>query len=231
MPFSITKPFVILSEGPADQTLFSALLRARGISNVDAPTMSDLGVAGGGVGRLGVGLNALSGDPSGWASLKGVLVIADSANTPAETFGLVCRKLRKDGPYKENGTVFVAPAGVGAVANQNFGPRIAIQTVPVGAPGALENLCSAAIEGAKPWITQCVEAYLACGQFQVAQWNAEKQAKARLQCIIAALYKSDPNKGLQYLLKAARHPIPFNSPAFTPIIREIRRFIKVAGGP
>ena len=45
-----------------------------------------------------------------------------------------------------------------------------------------------------------------------------------MQCIIAALYKKDPNKGLAHLFSIKPAIINFGSKSFTPAIKQIRKF-------
>jgi hypothetical protein len=227
MPFSITKEFVILCEGAADQVFFDRLLKERGIAYVDVPRHEDLGRHYGwqGLGRM---LNGLAGDPAGYSKIKGVLLIADSADDPVERFEEICKKVSKDGPFlKPNG--FMQPAAPYEIAKQAEGhPTISIFMVPQDTPGALETLCVDAIVDKNPWLNDCINAYLSCGSLEVRNWPAEKRDKARMQCISAVLYREDPNKPLQHVLSASPTIIDFSSSKFTPIVNAINGFCSQA---
>jgi len=169
-------------------------------------------------------LQSLAGDPSGYAKLKGVLIVADSANNIKATFNSVCKKLKDDGPF-EKPNRFVRPAGPNQITEQFAGhPCISIMLIPLGGVGALETICAKSIVQQKPWLAGCVDAYLSCGDIKALSWRAEKRDKARLQCMIAALYEKDPNKGLNYLLRVSPPMFHFRSKAFTPIVKQIQRF-------
>lgn len=223
MTFQLTKKFVLLCEGQADQIFFEKLFERRKIKNIDIPPHVELGKYYGwaGLGRM---LKALSGDPQGYARLKGVLIVADSGTTITSTFKNICRKLKEDGPFGTPST-FVKPQGPYRITEQQDShPPISIMLIPDGRPGALETLCVESIFSRKAWLKICVENYLACGQIDALNWRAEKRDKAYMQCIIAALYEKDPNKGLRYLFSVKPPIINFSSKCFTPLIKQIERF-------
>jgi hypothetical protein len=147
LPFTLTKRFVILCEGPADQVFFQKLLEYRGIRDFDVPPHSELGKYWGvaGVGRT---FRALAGYPAGYARLKGVLVIVDGARST--TFRDVCKKIREDGPFVAPAD-FVRPTAPNVTAKQSPGhPSISIMLIPLGRTGALETICADAITHRRP---------------------------------------------------------------------------------
>jgi len=228
VPFLITKEFVILCEGAADQVFFERLLSQRKITDFDIPPHGHppQGYLGRhfGVDGLGGMLRTLAGDAIGYAKLKGVLIIADAASSASSTFNKICRKIEGDGPFVAP-EKFLRPGGPNQISPQGAGhPRLSILLIPLNGAGALETICVESIIQKKPWIAECVNAYLACGEIRALKWRPEKRDKARLQCVIAALNESDPNKGLQYLLRIEPPLVHFRSKVFTPIVRQILNF-------
>lgn len=221
MAFSISKEFVLLCEGPADRNFFQKLFKDRGINNFDVPEHQLIGKHYGWA-SLGKMILALSGDPTGYAKLKGILLVADSGNRASTTFSRICRKIKEDGPF---GQQFVRPTGPSIIAKQRSGhPPLAVMLIPHGATGALETICVQSIVDRKPWLKTCVESYLQCGNINAMNWPPEARAKAQMQCIIAALNKDDPNKGLGYMFSVQPPLIHFRSKRFTPIVRQIKKF-------
>jgi hypothetical protein len=223
MAFSISKNFVALCEGPADQIFLSKLFEKRKITEFDVPIHSTLGKFFGS-GSLGNMLNALSGDASGYSRLKGVLIVADSGDEPKKAFNKVCRSIAKNGPFIAPQR-FVRPPGPNQTTQQPPGhPKISIMLVPIGRLGALETVCIEAIVQKKPWLSGCVDTYLSCGENNALDWGAEKRDKARLQCMIASSFKKDPNKGLAHLFSVKPPMIRLQSKVFTPIVKQILKF-------
>lgn len=177
-----------------------------------------------GVDGLGGMLKALSGDPSGYAALQGVLIVADFGDDAQATFRRVCRSINRHGPFDANAQFNRPTAACRVTAQPQGHPSISIMLVPLAAIGGLETICAQAMFQTKPWLRACVEAYLDCGHFTVADWPAERRGKAMMQCIIAALYKNDPNKPLAQLLALKRSVIDFRARNFTPLVRYVRRF-------
>lgn len=222
MAFSLTKKFLLLCEGPADQIFFQKLFDSRKIDDFDIPEHEKIGSLYGWQ-ALGKMLLAVSGDPGGYGNLKGILIVADSCDDPVKSFKRVCSKIKTHGPY---GSHFLQPNSPLSVTKQIIGhPPISIMLVPTAGTGALETLCVAAIFNKRAWLRSCVETYLGCGQIKALQWPAEKRDKAKLQCAIAALNQKDPNKALKHMLKQKSAIIPFRSKVFTPLIKQVRKFL------
>jgi hypothetical protein len=223
MAFSLTKEFVILCEGPADQRFLEKLLEKRKVRKCDIPEHKELGGHYGSA-SLGRMVRSLAGDPGGYAKLKGILVVTDSGDDPATTFKRVCEKLTTDGPYDApNG--FITPTGPYQITPQPPGHApIAIMLIPEGRPGALETLCVESVVNRKPWLRACVDQYLSCGRLDVLNWPPEKRDQARMQCVIAGLNREDPNKGLAYLFSITPPIIHWGSVIFTPIVEYIKHF-------
>jgi hypothetical protein len=225
--YALTKKFVLLCEGSADQIFFEKLLAARNVLDIAIPPHKLIGEHWGWQG-LGRNFAAIAGDPSGYANLKGVIVVADSADDVTISFNRICQKLAEDGPF--GGTKkFVKPSAPYQLVRQKSGhPAISIMPIPKGGPGALETLCAESVIERKPWLSACLNSYLSCGQLDVLTWRAEYRDKARMQCINAVFYRKDPNKPLTRILSAKPPVIFFRSKSFTPIVNEIKKFCSLA---
>jgi hypothetical protein len=68
-----------------------------------------------------------------------------------------------------------------------------------------------------------------CECSDVKNWNAEPQAKARLQCGIAVLNKDDPNKTLRWIFERELELIPISDPAFDPVERLLCDLAELVG--
>jgi hypothetical protein len=140
--FQISRQFALLCEGPADQIFFKKLFAQRRINGFDIPTHRQMGDKDYGVDAFGKLLNSLAGDPSGYAGLRGILIVADSGDDVDATFRRVCRGIRRHGPFGSPST-FVQPNGAFQVTVQPRGhPAISIMLVPRGRGGALETICA-----------------------------------------------------------------------------------------
>lgn len=223
--FQITKKFALLCEGPADQAFFVKLFARRKINGFDIPAHGVMGKFYG-VDGFGGMLRALSGDPSGYAGLKGVLMVADAGDDPERTLRRVCRSINRDGPF-DAASRFIKPTAAFRVTSQPAGhPAVSVALIPDSGLGGLETICAESAFGTKPWLRRCVQTYLSCGKLNVSEWPSERQGKAAMQCIIAALHKKDPNKPLAQLLTRKQSIINFRSANFTPFVRYVRRFCR-----
>jgi len=222
MTFSLTKDFVILCEGAADRSFLNKLLEIRQINDFDLPDNDQLGKHEGWQ-SFGHKLSALAGDPSAYSRIKGVLVIADSSDSAENRFDEICQKIGSDGPFVANG--FAKPLSSNVIAHQASGhPSISIMFIPPDRAGSLESICADAILAECSWIAACLESYLSCDKIDVLNWGAEKRDKARLQCLIAALNKNDPNKSLRYLFSVKPPMINLESNIFDKIVKNIIDF-------
>jgi hypothetical protein len=204
--FVFENDLVVICEGPADKAFLKKLAIVRGLPHFDCPWPADRDVDSeapikafnlAGKDKFGVVLDALEGqiiqNPEE-KKIKGVVFVADAGDDPSQTFRSLADKIRQvkkwgvpDNPY----TVKQSSSGI---------PSVAIILVPPdNQPGGLETLCVDFFREKRPEIFGCMEAYLKCGSISVATWNAEKQAKAKFQCLIAATNKDDPNKSLRHI--------------------------------
>jgi hypothetical protein len=223
LAFQLTKKFVLICEGPADQIFFKNLFDRRKIRNFDIPQHKNIGGYYGWP-SLGRTLRGLAGDPGGYAQLKGIVVIADSGDNITITFNRICRKLKEDGPFGTP-SAFIKPNGPYQITRQPIGhPPISVMLIPESRSGALETLCVESVLRQKVWLKGCVETYLSCKQLDALNWRAEKRDKAKMQCIIAGLYKKDPNKGLGHLFSVRPAIVNFRSTIFTPLVKQIQQF-------
>src|SRR5205823_9721677 len=135
------------------------------------------------------------------AGLKGVLIVADSGDDSNAIFTLICKILSRDGPFDASAK-FVRPETPFVVTAQPPGHlAISIMLLPPGGHGGLETICAESAFRRRPWLRECVQTYLQCGDISATNWKSECYGKSVMQCIIAALHKPDPNKTLRYLFQ------------------------------
>ncbi len=221
----ISGNFALLCEGKADQKFFAKLIEKRGaipdflmLPHADFYGKDDYTRQ----------LLALKGDPSGFAALRGVLIVVDSADCPKATFRDVCRQIQNAGGYG----VPTRPLEIAPAAGH---PAVAVMPIPdERTPGGLEVLCTNYFEAREPWVTACLKAYLECGEIKTLSWSPEKIAKARYQCLVAALHEADPSRALSMAFKsgknARRRMIHVEDATFDQVYNNLRGFCDQVNG-
>jgi hypothetical protein len=163
-------------------------------------------------------LSSLRGDPTGFARLKGILIIADSADDPDKTFKGICSQIASAGEYGVPTRLLELASYSGA------GPAIAVTLIPDDShPGSLESLFVKDIADRHDWINKCVETFLGCGKSQALLWSPEKLSKAKFHSMVAALHEDDPSRAAS---KAFREPpvIDISAKCFNDLEKRIRDF-------
>jgi hypothetical protein len=216
MPYTLKRDRVLLCEGSADKAFFLKLAAQLGLPEFDIPFPQAHAAPGervlAGKDAIPQMLQALRGSAVDYRRLKAVLIAVDSGNDPMETFGEVCRQIRGIGGLGiPDRPLELAESGAGH-------PGVAVLLVPGGRPGSLETLCVEAIAEKSPELLRCVDEYLSCGPIMAGGWDAEKRDKAKLQCLIAATNRDDPNRTIRWAFDAV---IPLVSNAFSGIRRSL----------
>ncbi|MGY3366231.1 hypothetical protein ACVWZL_003356 [Bradyrhizobium sp. GM2.4] len=174
------KPFVLLCEGVGDQRFYLKLFEGRNIG-------ADFSIrVAGGVSNFGSDLANIAVSESFLANVKAVLVVADNDSEPSESFEAVQAEIKK-------APDFGVPAAEQTVAKSKNGlPPVVVLMLPIGAPGNLECLCLEAAHakfGLKAELDAFVAATPAMG------WSIGKQSKMRMQAILAASNRKQPDAG------------------------------------
>ena len=216
MPISLKESFVILSEGDADKAFIEKLMEQRGnFPAFDFPYPNQQFHGNTAFGNM---LSSLRGDPIGFARLRGILIVADSADDPAKTFKSISSQIAAAGGYGVPKRLLELASYSGA------GPAIAVTLIPDdGDPGSLESLFVKDIVGRHDWIDKCVDTFLGCGNSKALGWSPEKLSKARFHSMIAAIHEDDPSRAAS---KVFRDPpvIDISAPCFNNLEKRIRDF-------
>jgi hypothetical protein len=180
-----------------------------------------------GVDKIGAMLEALNGmiklNPKLKTRIRGVLIAVDAKDSASGTFQLLRKQIEKAG-------LFAVPNAESEVAGTSDShPRIAVILLPGdGKPGSLETLYVKALSARFRSAARCVEEFLECRNIRVRVWNQEKQAKARLQWLVAATNEDDPSKSAGYLLawkrKDEKPIIDMKQKCFGPIYKAVKAF-------
>lgn len=217
--------FTLLCEGAADQSFFKIMLEKRG----GYPPFNYLNPKEHyGATNFDKMLQAIQGDLKSFTHLKGVLILADSASNPADTFKNICSQLKHAGK-------FPLPTAPGVTAtpdpNVNKGmPAVRIMFLPTDTdPGCLETLCVKVLLDHYPWAEACLKTYLSCDKITAHGWPVEKLDKARYHCLVAAIHRDDPSKAVSNAFRSSgggNQPplIDVGHPVFDETAKRIRDF-------
>lgn len=222
MPIELKENLVLLCEGDADKNFFRKLVQKRDqLPKFDIPfPFENLG----GKDAFAKMLRAIRGDRHGFARVRGVLIVADSADDPVVSFQTICDQIRQAGGYG------VPTAPLEAAPGTLGHPPVAIMLLPdETTPGGLETLCIQEIAPKSPWIIPCVDQFLRCEQIQAHAWPPEKLDKARYHSMVAALNRDDPGRALSYAFKDPQPLIAVEAACFNDVELRLRNFSAAVG--
>jgi hypothetical protein len=216
MAISLKESIVILSEGAADKAFIEKLMAQRGnFPAVDFPYPNRQFSGNTSFGNM---LSSLRGDPTGFARLRGILIIADSAGDPDKTFKGICSQIAGAGGYGVPKRLLELASYSGA------GPAVAVTLIPDDSnPGSLESLFVKDIADRHDWIDECVETFLGCGKSKALNWSPEKLSKAKFHSMVASIHEDDPSRAAS---KVFRDPpvIDISAKCFDDLEKRIRDF-------
>jgi hypothetical protein len=233
MAIALKEELVLLCEGTADKAFFKTLIRERqNMPRFDIPFPESREDLGDGKSPLGGrdNIDRMLRDirvPIGFRKIKGILIAVDSANSPAATFDFVCGKIRQAPGYS-------VPAALSAPSlRSDTSPSIGIICVPDNdRPGGIETLYAEEIESTRPWIIECIMAFLSCGEIKALEWSSEKKDKARFHSMIAALHENDPSRSASMIWKqrdGAPLLMNIHAQCFDRIASRLRDFAAIVG--
>jgi hypothetical protein len=136
--------------------------------------------------------------------------MSDNDESPDNSFEAIRTQLKDRG--------FPLPARPLEMARKQGMPSIAVLMQPhpiqgVDSRGCLETLLIPAMQSAHPVQAGCVDQMLACAG--VGTWHDKgAEDKAKVRCLISAVYRTDPMKGLGFCFAPSRGLIPLNDPVF-----------------
>jgi hypothetical protein len=186
--------------------LICALLKHLKINNCDVtyPKKSD---GGNGKDAIGKVLKLLT---EGAYNVSGILVVADADDNA-------------DNAFKEVSTHFTgkfrAPKKPFSVEKGVF--RTGIFLLPgVGKVGALEHLVLDVVQNERPDILACVDTLRSCTT-GATPWDHKKDAKMKMQCVIASTCEKNPYCSLAWAWDYKSIPVSISSPA----LKELSDFL------
>jgi len=192
---TLNEELVLLSEGVADKVFLERIVTARGnFPKFDFPFPNDKFYGNAAFGNM---LHALRGDPTGFAKLKGVLIVGDSGDKPEDAFKNIVDQIRAVGGFG----VPTEPLKIGP---QTAGhPAVAVMLLPdEKTPGSLESLYVEELNARHDWLEVCVNNFLACGAGKPLTWSAEKIAKAKFASGVAATHEDDPSRAAAWVFRS-----------------------------
>ncbi|MBV8415208.1 MAG: hypothetical protein JO251_08360 [Verrucomicrobia bacterium] len=229
--------YVLLCEGLADKAFFRELARRQRLPNFDfpwPPAPEDKAPEAAkklfGKEAFGKMLAALDGlfdlFPERLTQIKAILIAADTAEDGASTFGRIRNQILKI-------PNFGIPTAIGQpAASQHGRPPVGVLLVPGdGRPGGLETLCVDAFREKHSQVCRCMEDYLRCHPIDLSDWTPESQDKARLQCLIAATNRDDPNKTLRWAFSSSSGSpiIDIAAHSFDAVAQALTNFCEATG--
>lgn len=195
IPKRITKSYIAICEGNADEETFKVLVRKRRIRNIEF-VCPDASCGGYGKSYFYGVLSALT-ILRGFDNLKGIIFIQDSDSNPNVALRELQQQLRKANRGFEPEERFTIPVNLLTPSFSANRPPILFLTIPwIDTLGALESLILPSLEAAFPEITDCLNDYCDCTQ-NVNGWSASKQSKMRLASMVAAICRKDPTSAIQ----------------------------------
>ena len=205
--FEPESPYVVVCEGFQDVGLVCALLKHLNIVNCDV-TYPKRSEGGNGKEAIHKAISLLSGRPE----VEGVLVIADSDGNQAKAFAEVRVGLAK----------FPIPPKAFSVVKQRS-LRTGVFLLPgEGRTGALEHLLLEVVRGDRPDLIAHVETYRN-NTLGTEQWSENKNAKMKMQCIVAATCKRNPYCSLSWIWDEKYDAVPVRPDS--PALQELSDFL------
>lgn len=217
----ITKEWLILCEGKADKAFFRELIKKRGLPDFDVWFPLRKNDDSGGWTKFGYWLNEIKTNEGFIRNTKAILVVADNDDDPATRFTEIQAQIRDGIGYGVPKTPLQATTSAGDL------PQIVIMMVPLdGNPGNLETILIPAAYSKWPDLQTPLDEYL--GQSPAREWEDRKKAKMRMQCILAATCKQDPNTPVSLLwTRPEDYHIPVECTCFDEIAAVLRNFAEL----
>jgi hypothetical protein len=209
------KPFVLLCEGRGDRTFFERLFEARGIPDLFSLAVPLVnGEYAGGRAAFGRYLSSVSVDETFMQNVKAVLIISDNDSDPEASFKEVQHELRS--------ARFPVPDAVQTLARKRPLPATVVLMLPIGSPGNLENTCLPAAYS--KWNLEApLDEFVK--RTPANSWQIGKQAKMRIQTILAATNEKQPDTGFSgHWKQAQEYQIPLDHACFDGIAEFLKDF-------
>jgi hypothetical protein len=188
--YEIIESLVLLCEGDADANFFNEMLKRR----TAIPRFSIISVRG--KDKFEELLDGIRADRARFRTLRGVLLAADSGDSPATTFNSMRAQITAAGGYGvPTQTLQVAR---GAADH----PALAVMLIPDEQnPGGLETLYLQEMAPKFPWVTACIDTFLACGPGNASRFPPEKRDKAKFASLVAVTNQDDPSRAASWVYR------------------------------
>lgn len=208
MGIEITESRLIICEGKADVAFFDHLIQGRSL-----PRFQILSAEGkDGYERV---LVALSAAP-GFGGISGILVVGDNDLNPPAAFRNIQNQIRGAGGYG-------VPDHPGEAVKSERSPATVVMMIPwQERVGCLETVLVEAIYDVRPDLKLCVDAYATCTHADV--WDEVAQPKMKLQSLLSAICRSDPNTAVSYAWNRNEDIIPLDRSCFDQIAQFLGGF-------
>lgn len=216
-PIAFHSPFVVLCEGEADRAFLRALHDRRALPPFDLP-FPIFGLSKGeprldGIDGFGNMLRRIAAagrlDLTLWSRLRGIVMVADAGDSADRTLAKIAGMCGDAG--------FGAPVAVAQWADSQAPlPPVAALLIPQTSTGSLETLCLRYLRPLHEQVARCLDAYLAC--IPPHRRSREKQDKAALACLVAAIDRTNPTRALRNddTFSGSAPLIDVTAPLFTP---------------
>jgi hypothetical protein len=212
------RPYLLLCEGVGDLRFYKRLFEARNIGadfTVRVPFID--GKYAGGRPQFGRYLTSISVDQAFADNVKAVLIVSDNDTVPADSFAEVQEQLRK-------AEIFAVPNAEMEVARKKDSPAVVTLMLPMGSvAGNLESLCLNAANSKWPDITPHLDTFVI--STPANNWTVGKQAKMRMQTILAATNSRQPDTGFAgHWGQATEFRVPLDHPCFDTLVAFLTNF-------
>jgi len=215
IPANIKEPRLILCEGLADASFIRNLIKERNLPPFDIHCPAEPYTTTGGVNGFKEMLEAFSLF-QGFRTLKGILILSDNDDNPANAFCSVSKQISSAEGYK-------APSQPLAVVRTDSVPPLVVVMLPWrDQPGNIEQLCLISSYESYPNIKACLDEYVTCTGVNL--WGLTKQLKMKMRCMLSSTCSSDPNTSLVYAWSRGENLIPLNHGCFDQIADFLRKF-------
>jgi len=208
MPIEINAPIVIISEGEADKSFLKALAAKYiddGICCFPFPNSKFHSSS-----MFSNMLSAIRADVIGFGMVKGIIIVADSCDSPTATLATVISQINEAKNYP-------IPSKLGEVVTEDGLPALAVITLPgFEISGGLESLFAAEIGNRYASVFSDAKVFLGKSPAGLDGWNTEKQAKALYAVMVAATHRDDPSRSASFAFRSPA-TVMIDSEIFDPI--------------
>ena len=218
LPLDFTKEWLIVCEGRADKAFFLELIQRRGLPDFQVQFPLRRGDNTGGWTKYAHFLDDIKTNEGFIRNVKTILVTADNDDDPATRVTEIQEQIKEAGGYG-------IPAAELEVARSLGGlPDIVIMMLPLnGLQGNLETCLLPSALAKWPGLASPLEEFLR--NSPADSWEERKKAKTRMQCILAATCRQDPNTSISLLwTRPEESHIPVDDPCFDGIANILRGF-------